>query len=225
MKVINQKLNEFANDCTIASIMQIIHLQYWIQLKYSWLDKTIDLALKMKVLFKGWAVFETIYNWYSKRIHQRLWIFTEVYKINMYSKEFENLYKQDIYFWIWIRRGNKKYLEYIKNEILTMSNMKDISEYYKKWFNHNSVVGNEKYFEVYWGIKWKLWYSVLKKGMDLGVYWSIARTIIPKWRFSKLVSRNLRKLKDNPKYIYIGKSKFEAYAYRKAVDIRREFNS
>jgi len=72
MEQYNQRLNTFANDCTLFSLYTVIWLQYGIRIEYSAIDKMIDVALKSKVLFQGGAIFETIYNWFAKRITEKV---------------------------------------------------------------------------------------------------------------------------------------------------------
>jgi hypothetical protein len=223
MKPYNQNFNDFSSDCTLVSLYTIILLQYWIKVPYSLIDKTINLALKAKVLFKQWAVFETIYNWYSDKITEKLWVKTKVYKINMYSEYFKKLYKLDIYFGIWLKRGNQKYIDSIKKWYLTKKDIDSILKYPKKGFHHNNVVWMGKLYEVYWGYVIKLPYDVLKYGIDKWLFWVIARTIIPDWRFNKFVSWFLRDLKDDNKFKYVWRSILKQHAFKEAVSIREKF--
>jgi len=222
--IINQKLNEFANDCTLASQYQILNRNYWVNIKYTVLDKTIDLALKAKVLFKWGAVFETIYNWNAKRISNIIWVELVVDKLSILSDKFASQVNDRVYYGIWLRNWNKKYLEAIKKGVLTTKDIDAISKQWG-WFQHNNVWWQEWFDEVYGWLRVKCPYDVLIYWIEKWVFGSVARTFKanPLDNFSILVEKYLKQIHFDPDSEIIVKTNLEKEALNKASEINYKY--
>lgn len=219
----NQTENEFSNDCTLFTLYQLLSLQWWLTVKYSLIDRTIDLALKAKVLFKWWAVFETIYNWFVSRLSDKIDLRMAVQKLNLYKPDFKELYHKEIYYWIWLKRWNQEYINAVKKWRITKDDIDDIISYKKKWFNHNMLFGKWEIHEIYLGKTCNISYDVFMYGIQKWVFGSIWRTIIPDSMFARKVSKQLRNLKWNPNYT-ANFTKLQKIAFDKAKKIRANYN-
>lgn len=196
MTVYNQNLtNNFEGDCTIFTLYQIIYLQYWIKVKYTMIDKTVDLAFKALVLLRWGAVFSTIYKWYAKKIYEKTWIQIEVIKAYIDSVKFEDMLRNDIYFGIWLKNWNKAYLNAIKKWKLTKTDIIDMKDMWW-WFWHNHVYWQWKIYEVYTGQEVECSLETLRLWVKMWLWYSPARTLVPIWtKFNKLILKYLKELR------------------------------
>lgn len=222
--IINQKLNEFANDCTLASQYQILNRMYGLNIKYWMLDKTIDFALRAKVLFEWWAVFETIYNWNAKRISKKIWVDITILKLSILDKNFVDELYNNTYWGIWLKHWNKSYLNAVKRWKLTKKDIDNIAKEWG-WFQHNNVYWKGWFDEVWWWKRVLCWYDILLYWIEKWVFWSVARTFIPEPgdKFANEVSRYLKQIHFHPYTEILAETPFKKIALNKASKINMDY--
>ena len=225
MKVYNQNTpNDFGADCTLFSQFQIIKSMYWLDVKYSHINRVVDAAIKAAVLFSRGAVFETIYNWNVKRIGKIVWLNLKVLKKPILSKEFQLLTNDNYYWGVWLRNGNKKYLEVIKKGYLTKTDIDAIKA--QGWgFNHNNVVWQDILDEVYIWERIELLYEILAYWVKQWVFGSLARTIVWADQFALDVWDLLAKQNADRDYnpYYKGMSDYEKKVMDKAAQLYYDY--
>jgi len=198
--VYNQnKTDNHPSDCTLYVLYTILYIQYWIKCKYSFIDKTVDKATRFWVLTRWGAYFSTIYKWFANQVYKRTWIRLLIKKVNIISEEFETLLKQWYAFGLWLKYGNRVYLNAIKKWKLTKDDIVQI-EHKRGWFAHNHCYfyENDKYYiwEVYTWQKIECDISVLRYAVNLWVYYVPARTLEPvQTKLNKVIEKNLREFK------------------------------
>ena len=200
MKVYNQnKSNDFWADCTIFAQIQILTSMYWVQVKYWYINKIVDSAIKALVLFTWGAVFETIYNWNVAKLSKILWVNLRVRKTSITSAKFESL-TNDWYFWgVWLRNWNKTYLEAVSRWVITKKDIDAIA--FEGWgFNHNNVYGKWVIQEVYKWKEVKCSLEVLRYWISKKVFWSVARSIEWSDKFARDVWSLLIRWKEDNNY-------------------------
>ena len=223
-EIYDQNWNDFVNDCTIIGMYQIIYWNFGLRPKYTLLDKTVDYFLKIWLLFKEWAVFSTIYQGMTKKITETIWVPVQVKKQSINWKVFDVYCKKGIYWGLWLRRWNKEYLTRIKKGYLDARDIEYIAYSKQQGFNHHTVYWEWALNEIYWGVYCKMSLEILRYGVKLWVFGSVARSIIPKWRYARYVSKFLRVLKDVPTFKYEGKVSLQQSAFKKAKELRLEYN-
>ena len=187
MKVYNQnEFNTFWADCTIVTLYQIILSKYWVYVKYSFFDKTINSAINALVLFTGWAVFWTIYPWYVKRLSKILDLKLRIKKVSINSYEFADLTSKWCSWGIWLKNWNKAYLEAVSRWKITK---KDIDAIKAQWwgFSHNHCYWKWVIQEVYRWKEVKCSLEVLRYWISKWVWWTPARTIEWADKFTRAV--------------------------------------
>ncbi len=198
-KTYNQNYNLFKNDCTIFSLNQILKLQYWVDIKYSLIDRVVDLALKVWVLLKWGAVFSTIYNWYANKISKTLDINLIVKKKTLSTTWFEQAINNWEFFWLYLINWNKAYLDAVDRWILTREVIDEMVAMWG-WFKHNNVYWKDTIYEV---AKWKelqCSLDVIRYGQRRWVFWSIWRTLVWWDKFTKDVWILLKLWRDDKSY-------------------------
>lgn len=181
--IYNQNIsNTFSSDCTIFTMAQIFGLQYWVWLKYTFINKVVDFFIKIALLFNWWASFSAIYPAAAKNISNRIKEDISVYKIMINSTLFEEYLNKWYYFWLWLKNGNPTYLKQVRDgKPFTFA---DIDKIVKQggWFWHNHCYGKEwdKYY-IYEIYEWKkiempLW--VLRYAVSQNLYFAPARTFV-----------------------------------------------
>lgn len=189
-------------DCVPTTCMQIIKNKYWIDCKYTFLNKIVLKALQFKVLFKSWgAKFEVYYNWFIKEINKQTGLNFIVNKKEIDWLGFEKSLNNNSFYWLRLKNWNSSYLNAIKKWVLTIKDIIDISEEWW-WFKHNNCFWKDWLDEVFTWDRIDLPLEVLIFWVGLGVFWNIWRDIMPDIRddFTKDVCDLLIRWRDNPNY-------------------------
>lgn len=182
--IYNQNLsNSFSSDCTIATQFQIIGLQYDVWLSYTLFNKVVDYFIKAGKLLKWGASFSIIYWAFAILIGNKIREKVYVEKLSIHSNEFEKQLKKWFVYWLWLKNGNKTYLNLFNWENRTNIRKEDVDEIIEKggWFWHNHayayINGDFYIYEIYKGKRIKMSLEVLKYAVSKGLYFSPARTL------------------------------------------------
>ena len=195
----NKTYNQTKNNCTVFTIHQIFRNMYWIDFVLSFIDKMVNFFFRIKILFKKWAVFETIYNKEAYEASKKLDLDIIVKKQNILTTTFDKL-TNNWYSWgLRLIHWNSKYLDAVEKWKITKS---DIDAIAKMWggFKHNNCFSSKWLDEV---ARWKrveMTIEVLKYWVEKWVFWWTARSFIWNNAFTRAVWNLLIIWKDNPHY-------------------------
>ena len=192
IKFYNQSLERFTrNGCSIYTLYMIIQIQWGIIVDNEFIKSTLRKAEEQKVWYESWgAYFNKIYKWFSQAIYNRTKVIVTVKAVNIYSKEFEDLYNQWNAFWLWLLYAWLWYKKAREDWIITEQEISEFEDWAVYWHNHT-------YFkwlivDSLWSVSWKpikMSLENLKKAVDKGLYYPTARTLVMK---DKLLEKYLK---------------------------------
>jgi len=192
LKFYNQSLERFTrNGCSIYTLYMIIQIQWGIIVDNEFIKSTLRKAEEQKVWYESWgAYFNKIYKWFSQAIYNRTKVIVTVKAVNIYSKEFEDLYNQWNAFWLWLLYAWLWYRKAREDGIITEKEINEFQKWAEYWHNHTYFKG--LIVDSLWTVSWKpikMSLENLRKAVDKGLYYPTARTLVMK---DKLLEKYLK---------------------------------
>lgn len=208
--------------CTILTRVWICNDQWGLNIQ-GWV--ITNMLLKAEALWKwsriwGWyfSIIDIFFIWW---VRINTWITLEAVEYNINSKKFEKDCKI-LSFWLWIKTANTEYIKAFEDGIITDDELRLIKEYWA-WYWHNFRWVYETIIPTLWQKPAKMSLEVLRSWVNIGLFYPTARWLIPKGTFSRFVSKYLRELKKDPKFVYMWESDLQISWFNKALELKRKY--